>query len=46
MHDDVLDLKVRAAMLGNRITRLDNPITNSRLAQLNAQAMQLLQAII
>ena len=42
MHDDVLELKVRAAILGNRITRLDNPITNCKLAQLNARASELL----
>lgn len=43
LHDSVLDLKVRAAMLANRLVRLDNPITNSKLAELDARAKSLIQ---
>lgn len=43
LHDSVLDLKVKAAVLANRLVRLDNPMTNSRLAELDAKAQCLIQ---
>ena len=42
MHDDVLELKVKAAILGNRITRLDSVPTNLKLAELDAKARALM----
>ena len=42
MHDEVLELKVRTAVLGNRLVRLDNPITNQKLALLSSRAAELL----
>ena len=38
MQDEALELKVAAAIVSNRMIRLDNPIINSRLTAMKAQA--------
>lgn len=38
MQDDALELKVAVAIISNRMIRLDNPIINSRLSAMKAEA--------
>lgn len=42
MSDEALELHVMAAMAGNRVLRMDNPIVNGKLAAMHAQIDALL----
>ena len=44
MMDGALELKVLTAISANRLTRLDNPIMNSKLAALQRQAEELFRS--
>lgn len=38
MGDQVLDLRVQAALMGNRLVRLDNPVIRAKVALLGRKA--------
>ena len=43
MAEQALELKVTAAIVGNRVTRLNNPMMAAKLAELKQRAEQLLR---
>lgn len=43
MTDQALELKVMAAILGNRLTRLNNPIMSAKLDEMKRHAEALLK---
>ena len=43
MADQALELKVMAAIVGNRVTRLNNPMLAGKLQELKRHAEQLLK---
>ena len=43
MHFQTLELRVQAAIAGNRAVRLDNPIIAARMASLHETLLELLQ---
>eukprot|EP00198_Chlamydomonas_reinhardtii_P000792 XP_001690127.1 predicted protein [Chlamydomonas reinhardtii] len=44
MRDEVLDLRVQAALTSNRLVRLDNPMLRDRISRLKAEAAEALAA--
>lgn len=44
MHDEVLEVKVQAAITSNKLLRIDNPIMNDKLASLKRKADECLAA--
>ena len=42
MMDEALGLRCQAAILGNRLIRLDNPIVNAQLADMAAECRDML----
>ncbi len=44
MRDGALELTVLTAIAANRLTRLDNPIMNNKLATLQREAEELFRA--
>lgn len=46
MHDEAMLLKVQAAVVSNRMLRLDNPIMNDRLKALKRKADEAMAAAL
>lgn len=45
MREQLIDLRVAAALASSRLVRVDNPVLHDKLADLRAKAMRVMQEV-